>query len=94
MVDTISKWLLFLAAVAIILIAGWKQPLRYRFMSPAEIYAAENPPTNIPQATPGAWMQDPTRRTLLDGGAYGARRGPGSARIYDPLARATPNPYR
>ena len=93
MIDTISKWLLFIACVATILVAGWKQPLRYRFMSPAEIYAVENP--RVVGPTPSTWMQDPTRRTLLDGGPYGGRRGPGAARIYDPTRLpTTPYPYR
>ena len=67
MIDSISKWLLFLVSVAVILIAGWKQPLRYRFMSTADIYAIEHPKPP-PTPTPAAWMQDPGRRTLLDGG--------------------------
>ena len=91
MIDLISKWLLFLAFAAIILIAGWKQPLRYRFMSAAEIYALEHPATPPPATPSTTWMQDPRRRTLLDEGSYGSRRGPGAARLYVP---PTPNPYR
>jgi hypothetical protein len=77
MIDTISKCLLFAATVAVILVFGWKQPLRYRFMSHQQIYAEQNPATPIP-ATP-AWMAE-RERTLLDRAPYRTRR-------------ADPNPY-
>jgi len=74
-------WLLFGALAATILFLGWRQPLRYRFMSQAEIYALEHPATPRP-GTP--WMWDPARNTKLDRGTYGR----------DTRAVATPRPYR
>jgi len=74
-------WLVVGAIVAAILFFGWRQPLRYRFMSRQEIYALEHPATPSP-GTP--WMWDPARNTKLDRGAYG-----GATR-----AVATPRPYR
>ena len=77
MIDLISKCLLFAATVAVILIFGWKQPLRYRFMTRQQIYAEQHP-TPAPVATP-AWMAE-RERTLLDRAPVKVRRG-------------DPNPY-
>ena len=75
-------WLGVGVIVAAILFLGWRQPLRYRFMSAAEIYALEHPATPRP-GTP--WMWDPARNTKLDREAYGGERRPYTA---------TPRPYR
>lgn len=67
--EQIFRTLVLLGILAIIIILGWNEPLKYRFMSRAEIYAMENPT----QTTPGAdksWMWDQSRRTKLDRGAY------------------------
>lgn len=74
-------WACFAVLVAAILFLGWRQPLRYRFMSRQEIYALEHPATP-PPGTP--WMWDPARNTKLDRGAYGR----------DTRTIATPRPYR
>jgi hypothetical protein len=51
-----------------ILALGWRQPLKYRFLSQAEIYELENPstPTPIPVASPTPWMWDKERKTGLE----------------------------
>jgi hypothetical protein len=66
-------WIIFLCILLIILFIGWRQPLRYRFMSQQEINALERPVTPVAVApipiTPkpqGEWMRDRKSRTLLD----------------------------
>lgn len=63
------RLLLFLIVVVALLAIGWRQPLRYRFMSAAEIEELENPPSAepTPEPTPasGEWMRG-DRRTPLD----------------------------
>ena len=66
MTDSINRWLLFTAMLGVILLFGWKQPLRYRFMSPQQIYAEEHP---APTPAAPAWMAE-QQRTLLDRGPY------------------------
>ena len=70
-------WTIYLAILAVILFVGWKQPLRYRFMSRAQIDAIEHPTTPVP-ATPTprpaigaplptpAWLWDPKRKNPLE----------------------------
>jgi hypothetical protein len=62
-------WIIFLGILAFILFVGWKQPLRYRFMSQQENDVLEKPVTTPIPATPkpqGEWMRDRKSRTLLD----------------------------
>ena len=76
MLARMGGWLLYFVIVAAILFVGWNEPLRYRFLSRAAIYAIEHPepPPTPPPApkpvtpVPGAWMTDPKRTTQLDGG--------------------------
>lgn len=49
---TIINAALFLIAAGTIILVGWKEPLRYRFMSPAEIAAAERELYPIPEVPP------------------------------------------
>lgn len=64
-------WLVYLAVVAAIIFVGWKQPLRYRFLTQAEIAEIERPappPTPPPAPAtppPGAWMNDPAQKNPL-----------------------------
>lgn len=99
MLDNPAKWLVYLLIVAAIVFIGWKQPLRYRFMSKAEIDLLENPAqvtprssTPIAHAPPASptpnWMWDPNRRTPLDRDSY--NQSMGTRRTY----YATPNPTR
>ena len=66
--NPVQFWVIFLAILATILFVGWKQPLRYRFMSKEAIFALEHPPTPTPPpATPRPnWMYDPNRKTPLN----------------------------
>jgi hypothetical protein len=75
MIDLISKCLLFAASVAVILIVGWRQPLRYRFMTHQQIYSEQHPAP--PPPTQPAWMAE-KERTLLD-------RPPTRSRRTEPL---------
>lgn len=73
MLTKIVGWLAYSAVVAGLIFIGWKEPLRYRFLSPGEIAKIEHPqppatpPPEPPPATPkpGAWMND-AARTKLD----------------------------
>lgn len=69
--EQIFRTLALLGVLAIVILLGWNEPLKYRFMSRAEIYALENPvrPVPAPQAN-GSWMTNPGRRTQLDRGPY------------------------
>ncbi len=70
-------WTIYFAILAVILFVGWKQPLRYRFMTKAQIDAIEHPATPIP-ATPTprpvagvpsptpSWLWDPNRKNPLE----------------------------
>ena len=87
MAARIGGWVLYFALVAGLIFIGWHEPLRYRFLSRADIYAIEHPappstPTPAPKPVtpkPGAWMNEPTR-TALDGsgndGKHSANRLP------------------
>ena len=69
MVDDLKFWGTYAVLVMLVLIVGWRQPLRYRFMTKEEIAAYEAPPsTPIPAATP--WMWDEMRANKLERGAY------------------------
>jgi hypothetical protein len=70
--DSIKFWTLFAVVAVAILVVGWKQPLRYRFMTKQEIASI-----NAPEPTPppkGAWMWDTSKRgSKLDHGGYDKR---------------------
>lgn len=78
----IGGWLLYFAILAGLIFAGWNEPLRYRFLSRAEIQNIEHPPPPVtpppppPPITPkpGAWMNEPSR-SKLDGGGREELRG-------------------
>jgi hypothetical protein len=90
MIESAFKWLLYFAAVAGVLYLGWNEPLRYRFMSRAEIDETEHPvfvePTPIPKKA-GHWMWDGNPRTSLDIQPYKRlrnRQSPGSTPYPNP----------
>lgn len=69
MLANLVGWLIYTGALAGLLFLGWNEPLRYRFISRAEIYTLEHPATPAPAPStpsPGAWMKAPTRKTKLD----------------------------
>lgn len=77
MVDNIRFWFIVLCVIAAILFVGWKQPLRYRFLSAQEINLIENPeppapppPPTLPTGKDNTWMFDPRRQTSLDRESY------------------------
>lgn len=97
MLDNAWKWLAYFAVLALILFVGWKQPLSYRFMSEAEIYAIEHPKKPVVAAAtpPVHWMWDPKRTTPLDREAYnqnGYSSYSNSSRPYPYGRAATPYP--
>ena len=53
--------------LSVVVLLGWNEPLKYRFMSRAEIYALENPQPENPNG--GAWMWEKSKGAL-DRGAY------------------------
>ena len=55
-------WAIYLAILGVILFVGWKEPLRYRFMSRAKIDAIEHPAT----PTPRPRKAPPTPPSLVD----------------------------
>ncbi|RYD76492.1 MAG: hypothetical protein EOP84_16795 [Verrucomicrobiaceae bacterium] len=58
--------------LALVLILGWNEPLKYRFMSRAEIYSLENPQ----QVTDDkSWMWEKKGRRLEQGAYNRARSG-------------------
>lgn len=60
-------WTMYGAIIAVILFVGWKQPLRYRFMSKADIDAIEHPATPTPPpATPRALRAAATPPSLVN----------------------------
>ena len=79
MQDSLKFWILYAVMVAAILVVGWNQPLRYRFMSKEDI-ASLHASTPAPQ--PGEWMWKGDRSSKLDRGAYGRR--PNSGFTYYP----------
>ena len=100
MLDNFWKWLGYFLLISVVVFVGWKEPLRYRFMSKQEIEAYEHPAIATPTPRPLAkappprtpapnWMFDPDRRTKLDEGPYNRIE---STRRYYPYY--TPSPYR
>jgi hypothetical protein len=76
MADSLKFWVTYVVLVTAVLVIGWNQPLRYRFMTKqevAEIYAS------TPAPKPGSWMWDSDRKSTLDRGAYGRSEGSGYA---------------
>ena len=96
---SLLRAVVFIIVLLVILIVGWNEPLRYRFMSRADILLVENPPRRDSHACAGpvavapathtpkpvSWMWDPNRGNPLDQGAYHGQRS-----IYDSGAY----PYR
>lgn len=63
-----------------VVVAGWNEPLRYRFMSRQEIAAVETPP--VAEPVNKDWMWDRAKRTRLDHGAYGSSRSGAGMQSY------------
>ena len=60
-------WTIYLAILGVVLFVGWKEPLRYRFMSRAQIDAIEHPATPAPPpSTPRQPKAPPTPPSLVD----------------------------
>ena len=59
-------WTIYLAVLGVVLFVGWKEPLRYRFMSRAQIDAIEHPATPLPAATPRQFKAPPTPPSRVD----------------------------
>jgi hypothetical protein len=85
MLDSLKFWIGFFVLAAAIVVVGWREPLRYRFMSSEEIELVKHPATPMPaesslrpKGTP--WHLNPNRKTLLDGGAYNQAGGGGGSR--------------
>jgi len=77
MLDSLKFLVVYVLMVCAILMVGWDQPLRYRFMSREEI-AALNAPDPTPK--PGTWMWDSSKRgNQLERRPY-ARHSTGLAR--------------
>ncbi|MEO8352550.1 MAG: hypothetical protein ABI680_12510 [Chthoniobacteraceae bacterium] len=87
MVDSFFKWVAYFAVVSGVIYLGWREPLRYRFMSRAEINKLEHPvvPTPRPQRvveakpTPVHWMWDENKKTLLEKDPYNRTYGRGKS---------------
>lgn len=62
----------FLAIVGAILLIGWNEPLRYRFMSQQEIDAIERPtpPPATPPPVRRSWLPDRVKTNPLDNRPY------------------------
>lgn len=58
-----------------IVVLGWNEPLKYRFMSREDIAALEAPPEE--DKADGTWMHDRSRKTSLDQGPYNRSGGSG-----------------
>ena len=56
-----------IGVLLLILILGWNEPLRYRFMSREEIYALENPQQQATPVAEKSWMWDKSQRRLEQG---------------------------
>lgn len=91
MAGKVVGWLIYFAVVAVIAFIGWKEPLRYRFLSRAQIFAIEHPALPPPPVTPkhGEWMTDAKRSTKLDGGPRDNQRS-----MYRPQGTPYPVPVR
>ena len=70
--NPVQFWIIYLAILGVVLFIGWKQPLRYRFMSKAQIDAVEHPPTPTPRpvaarpAPTPSQLWAPNRKGALD----------------------------
>lgn len=75
----LAQFLAFLLVCIAIVFIGWNEPLKYRFMSEADIRALEHPATPEPVTTPapttpsGAWMRERRRGALDTGPVKGTR---------------------
>jgi hypothetical protein len=69
--DNLKFWSVVALLAAGVIALGWRQPLRYRFMSAREIAALESPPPPPPTPTPKPWMWDSNRSNKLDRRSYG-----------------------
>lgn len=86
-------WTIYLAIIGVVLLIGWKQPIRYRFLSKAQIEAIEHPPTPEPAGSPTPrprevvpnWMWDPNRKTSLDRSSYNQTTSPWGYRYTTPI---------
>jgi hypothetical protein len=72
MVDSLRFWSVVILITGGIVVVGWKEPLRYRFMSRQEIDAELHPKiaTPVPATPKPNWMWDPSRKTKLDETSY------------------------
>lgn len=77
--ETILRTTGLLLILSVVVLLGWNEPLKYRFMSREEIYALENPERENPNS--GAWMWSKGSGPL-DKGAY--NRTGGSRSNYPP----------
>ena len=77
MAAKIAGWLAYFAVLAALIFVGWNQPLHYRFISQAAIYAIEHPATPPPAATPkpGGWLNESTPANKPGGAAVSGERG-------------------
>ena len=72
--NPVRYWAIYFAILGVILFVGWKEPLRYRFLSRAQIDAIEHPPTPVPapkppkNAPPPPSLVDPNWRNPLNRG--------------------------
>ncbi len=84
MADNLKFWSIYLLIVGAVLYTGWRQPISYRFMSAAEIYALEHPvdPVAVAAAQATPWMWDPNRKTKLDRGPYNGNSSTGPSYNY------------
>lgn len=57
---------IFIAICAGIVFLGWNEPLRYRFLSPQEIHAIENPPAPPAPAPTPSWTDRRFQGSALD----------------------------
>jgi hypothetical protein len=73
--ETILRTGGLLLIVGVVVLLGWNEPLKYRFMSRAEIHALENPGPSGPPPRGGAWMWQRGDDGKLDRGAYNRTGG-------------------
>jgi hypothetical protein len=68
MIGELLKWVAYCAVVAAVLYVGWREPLRYRFMSEAEITAERRilAPTPAPTPPPRSATRQGLQGTALD----------------------------
>ena len=69
MIREIASFAACVALLGLVVMVGWNEPIRYRFLTKAELAELEHPPDPAPAALPvhdGAWMRDPNYRTALE----------------------------